>query len=362
VPTFYVQGEFLRVWTRANHLEVPLLTTGTGPNAGGLADPGTIVIWGRGSEAAWDGFNGGRLDVGVPLGAHLTLETRGFWLAEQALHLAAGSDANGAPVLARPYVGLASGNLNALRLIASPGLLAGGVQLTGQSQWWGLETNVVGVGGEGGFRWEWLAGLRFVEMQEDLTICDSSTVLAPGAASFAGNPLGIGDLLNTSDRFQTRNYFYGPQFGLRGETRLGRLGLSATAKVALGNTRQVVNLDGLTAAATAAGTFSTMPSGVLAVPGTTGRYTQDGFTVLPEVGLRVAYEVSGNLRLSLGYDFLYWSRVARPGGSGTPVINDSLVPSSPNFNLPTNQIAPFNPSIKSDTWMYGLNCGLEWRF
>ena len=52
---------------------------------------------------------------------------------------------------------------------------------------------------------------------------------------------------------------------------------------------------------------------MFAQPTNIGHYSRNVFAVVPEVGLSVGFEVTAWLRLSLGYNFLYWSDVVRPG-------------------------------------------------
>jgi hypothetical protein len=48
--------------------------------------------------------------------------------------------------------------------------------------------------------------------------------------------------------------------------------------------------------------------------------------VVPEVGVKVGYQVTPHLRAQVGYDFLYWSDVVRPGSQIDPLINTNLIP------------------------------------
>src|SRR5262249_23740520 len=53
--------------------------------------------------------------------------------------------------------------------------------------------------------------------------------------------------------------------------------------------------------------------GLLTGPGNIGSSTTGRFSVVPEVGMNLGYYVTDWMRLSVGYNFLYWSGVARPG-------------------------------------------------
>ena len=53
--------------------------------------------------------------------------------------------------------------------------------------------------------------------------------------------------------------------------------------------------------------------GVLVQPSNTGRFYRSTFSAVPELALDVGWWVTPLIRLSLGYQFLYWPGVARPG-------------------------------------------------
>ena len=55
-----------------------------------------------------------------------------------------------------------------------------------------------------------------------------------------------------------------------------------------------------------------MLGGLLAVATNMGRFHNDGFAAVPQVGINIGYQCAEWLRLSVGYDFLYFSSVVRP--------------------------------------------------
>ena len=62
---------------------------------------------------------------------------------------------------------------------------------------------------------------------------------------------------------------------------------------------------------------------------------------MPEVGVNVGYRLAAQLRVSLGYSFLYLDHAARPG--------DQM--DRPAFLF-----------RQSDFWMQALNFGVEFRY
>ena len=64
------------------------------------------------------------------------------------------------------------------------------------------------------------------------------------------------------------------------------------------------------------------------------------------------------MRFIVGYSFLYWSHVVRPGDQIDLNVNPNLIP-------PTNNIGPRSPSFAlhdSNLWLQGLNLGLDYRW
>ena len=124
------------------------------------------------------------------------------------------------------------------------------------------------------------------------------------------------------------------------------MGLSG--KAALGVTSQRVTFNGgLTQILTAEGTdgfgnliqtvqVNQSSNGCLIFQPTT--YTRDRFTVVPEVGVNLGYQFTSYLRGSLGYNFLYWSSVARAGDQLTGIPK------------------------ATDFWVQGLTAGVSFRF
>ncbi len=73
----------------------------------------------------------------------------------------------------------------------------------------------------------------------------------------------------------------------------------------------------------------TAPSGFVASGSNSGQFTRDRFAVVPELGINVGYQITRHVRASVGYTFLYWSSIVRPGDqvdlglSGTQIRTDS---------------------------------------
>src|SRR5262249_15174735 len=81
----------------------------------------------------------------------------------------------------------------------------------------------------------------------------------------------------------------------------------------LGSTAEVVDVAGSTVIAPPGQVPTVGNGGLLAQPTNSGHFSRDQFAVVPEVGINVGYQVTEHLRAFVGYSFLYWSNVARPG-------------------------------------------------
>ena len=57
----------------------------------------------------------------------------------------------------------------------------------------------------------------------------------------------------------------------------------------------------------------TANGGVLALASNIGTFTRDRLAVVPEVGLKIGYDVTDHMRLYAGYNLLAMSDVVRPG-------------------------------------------------
>src|SRR5262249_14635228 len=133
-------------------------------------------------------------------------------------------------------------------------------------------------------------------------------------------------------RFSTRNQFYGGQIGTRAEVCRGPMFVDFSGKVAFGSTHQVVSIDGNTSLIESGVVTGTVPGGALALRTNIGRTAHDHFTVVPEVGVQVGCQVTDHVSLFVGYNFLYWSSVVRPGDQINRTVNANNLPSSLAFN------------------------------
>jgi hypothetical protein len=106
----------------------------------------------------------------------------------------------------------------------------------------------------------------------------------------------------------------------------------------------------------------TVPGGLLVVSSNAGVRAHDEFAAVPEFGINLGYQICKSLRAFVGYTFLYWSDVARPGDQINRTVNPTLVPASRAFGTP---IGPAEPSFTfqhTEFWAQGANFGVELRW
>lgn len=198
--------------------------------------------------------------------------------------------------------------------IVAPGATASLIQ---GNRFWGGEALVTKAAfgqycKKASYQFDLLSGFQYLDLGENLDATVTASTLAADA-----------DL-------QARNQFFGGQLGIRGEFRTGRLFVFGSGRCGLGLSHQQVNL---LASTTTGGT--TTAAAVNAI--------HDEFAIVPQVTLNIGYQVTRNLRVYAGYDYLYWSNVARPGDNVLLAVPGSSVDQT-NF------------------YTHGVNFGAGWHF
>jgi hypothetical protein len=352
---FYGSAEYL-LWTFKDARVPALVTTSSPASAGILGSPDTVILFG-GSKLDSGDFSGGRFTGGFWLDPCQTkaIEFSGFFLGDRSVNFQANSTQF--PVLARPFFNFNFGT-EFSEVTASPGLSTGQIDIRSSTNLWGTEANLRCKACCGcNYRVGYLVGFRYLELAESLNIRETIDVL-PGVPMFGG------DHITVLDTFSTHNRFYGGQIGLDAEVRRGPWFADFRGKLALGDTRQVVQIGGGQTITTPAGVTSNFLGGLLALPTNIGHFHRDEFGVVPELGINVGYQFNDHWRAFVGYSFLYWSSVVRPGDQIDRVLDVTRIP---NFSLsatplPAPQARPAVLFRDTEFWAQGLNVGLEFRY
>ena len=352
-----MRGDYLMWWTQA--MSTPALVT-TSPadtdrdDAGVLGQPGTEVLFGK--EGLIDGLrSGGRIRFGGWLdGCQIYgLEGEYFGLANQSDDFYATSE--GDPILRAPFVNALT-DLQDAELVAYPDLISGsvttGASSTLNSAGARLRLNLLRQDGcecgTDGSRLDLLVGYRFLGLSEGISVREQLTSLDPLVSA----------TFDIRDSFDARSDFHGGEMGLLCELRRSRWSVEVLAKVALGNSHQVVTINGSTDRVISDEPDS-LTGGFLAQRTNIGRFDEDQFAVVPEAGVTLSCELTRCIKATFGYSFLYLSSVARAANQIDPDVNPNLLPpeSDPFFG-------PLRPAFAPDDtgfWAQGLAFGLEWR-
>ncbi len=348
---WWFSSEYLLWWIKASPTP-PLVTTspvGTPRSLAGVL-PGAGVLLGGDLDSS--SHSGLRFTLGYWFDCDRTIGLEGsyFFLGERSVNFANAS--TGTPILARPFFNAVTG-LEDSELVAFPNVLAGGVQVTASSRLTGADLNLRTNLWRGCcWRIDWLTGFRYLSLDESLNIMENLMPLA-------GSNFPAGSSIMVWDNFTTHNYFYGGQIGPDIEVRRGPWSLDFLAKVALGATHETSNINGATGFMIPGQMPSLQPGGLLALPTNIGHSSHDRFAVVPEIGVKLSYQVTPHLRAFVGYSFLYWSDVVRPGNQIDRVVNPTQLPGAGGLVGPARPTTLFHPS---DFWAQGINLGLELRF
>jgi hypothetical protein len=367
----WVTADFLLWWIRDARIPYLLTTSATTTPIfdgrgnvlnGTLGEPATSVL--LGDKFDYGTLPGGRLTVGFAHESELIgLEASAFLLPGHQKNFQFASTDNGFPVLVRPFRNLLEDRETGFA-VAFPNAFSGSVTVTSTSQLWGSEVNgLLALLGNCWAHVDGLLGFRYADLEEDLTFTNQSSFALPGGVIFFnGTPFLTPIRDELFDRFSTRNQFYGGQIGTVAEVRLGCLFVDLTTKVAFGVTHHVVDISGNSVLIPPDAPRQTATGGLLALPSNIGRYTNEFFTVMPEVQLQFGYQICRNLRAYAGYSYLYWSSVVRPGDQINRLVNEQQLPTSPDFGPVTGPREPSHAFRYTPFWAHGVTFGVSVRY
>lgn len=347
-----IRPDYLYWWGESPSV-TPLVTTadaGTPPaTAGVLGEPTTDILSG-----------GGRIDYGAQQGgrisAQLWFDPYQLWaiegsylgLARKTARFSATSDEY--PILARPYFDTGAGAEAAL-LVAHPDFTEGSITVSAPTEFMSIEALLRrAVIRQENFKADVVAGWRYARLDEALRIEQFTEWTQPQPPIIAGTTRTAFDL------FDTKNTFNGAEIGVEARQTFGRWSLEALAKLGLGHTRSVVEIEGQTLVDVPGGGTTIADGALLAQETNIDRYTRNDFAVLPELGLTLGFQVTSWLQLRAGYTFLYWSNVVRPARQ----IDRNVSQLPPD--APAGALRPAFEFDQEDYWLQGANFGAEFRF
>ncbi|MCA9162865.1 MAG: BBP7 family outer membrane beta-barrel protein [Planctomycetales bacterium] len=352
----------LLMWTNGDH--VPALVTtspaGTPPaQAGSLTNPNTTIL--AGNEGLGDQIRPG---LQVMLGTHLNdclrLELTYFDLFDREDNFATTSAANA--IIARPFLNVAQG-IDDHEIIAfngAEGTLTGSINVDYSSQFRGgsaLFKRLIFSTGDGcSFaRVNMIAGYRHLRLDESLRVQSSTLAVDPINQLVVANTR-----FDVTDSFSADNQFNGGDLGLSAEFAGGCYSLELFSRVAIGNTHQNVVIAGqsVTTVPNDPNSPVTRNQGLLAQPTNIGTYTRNELAFVPHLGANLRWDWGCGWQFHAGYEFLFWSDVARPGSQIDLAVNDTQFDGG-TLNGAARPRFPFEQGY---LWAQGLNLGLDYRY
>ena len=353
---WFVQTEFLTWWT--NPARIPTLaTTNTLGNPGLLGNPGTQNLIGPGTIGPNPQFGfrvraGGWLDTDCD--GSRGFDGSYFFLGQRGTT----TSVDGLPVISRPFTRADNGQ-QAVEVVAQPGISVGRFTVSADRSLWGADLNYKQAICRTCDRTSaWFAGYRTLTLQESLVM--EEFITSTGTSPPLPDPPGT--RVYVQDSFVTQNTFHGGQLGYALNRRSGRFDVDLRASAAVGFTRETVTINGFQQRTRPGQATQMFQGGLLAIGSNIGSHSRNEFAVVPEATLNLGYAIRPNLRAYVGYNFLYWSRVIRPGDQIDTVLDAASVPNLNSPAPPSGQARPAPTFTQADLIVQGVQLGLEWRW
>lgn len=348
-PRIWARADYLLFWVKDGPSNLPLFTTGPESSFGVPGRPGTVALFG-GSGFQFGTTNGMRISAGwdASPGGFGVLAS-GFLLERRSTgNKGVASDA-GVPLIASPIINPTTGMLTS-GVENNPNIVVTGFVAGTTTQFWGSDINLaLPTMQREAFSIRPIAGFRYLDLFETLRF--NTTLFS----RLGAGTLVTGSRLDQRGDFDTRSQFFGPQIGAIGEYRRGAWTLLGNFKLATGVSHETVDIRGAESVVAPDGQSRPDTSALYIMPTNAGTYRKNLFAVVPEVGLDAAYDVTENVRLSVGYSFLYWSNVVRPADQIDFVINTAQ-----RFGVPPPRPIPLFET--TDFWVHGVNFGMTLRY
>jgi hypothetical protein len=312
----------------------------------------------RGRAAGLGQFNGLRVTVGrwFDEDGELGAEFSGFIFGREGTS-ARFSDATGTPIVSVPTIG--TGGEPVAFDFAFPGRFTGALEVRTATQLYSGEASLLHRRyGDGCWSFDTLFGYRYLQLNERLDLLGRTTPLG-AVGTFNGAVLPAGVAVLTRDSFRARTEFHGAQLGGRVEWRRNMFTVTAFGKGGAGASVQTLRVEGATTA-TGPGAPRVAAGGVRALPTNIGRDTNTDFSLLGETGIELGFQMTKHVSLRVGYNFLFWSDVLRPGSVVDSTVNLAQVPLSPTFAAGplAGAARPATVFRSSDFSAHGLTLGV----
>ena len=194
------------------------------------------------------------------------------------------------------------------------------------------------------FRLDAIAGYRFARLIDSVDERDDEMSINRASADYLTEYTYI-------DSYHAVNTFNGADLGLNAVCTFGRWSVDVVTKAAIGFNNQYVRLYGLEQV-----DASNTGGGIQASSGTQ-EYSRDRFSAIPELTVTGGYQVTDHVKITVGYDLLYWSAVVRAADQ----IAVEPTTGYPYGTLVNSTLPPFSFN-ESHFLAQGLRLGAECRF
>jgi hypothetical protein len=361
--------DYLMWWDKNGAMPSNLLTTGSPRDAipGALGQPNTQVLY-RPSSIDYNTIQGIRMTAGAWFddAQVIGLEGSGFFLEKRTNVFQVKSNGSGTPLLAFAHanpspVGSQGAFVATAPKSGSVGPFSGGVGFDADSQLYGAEANLLhALYWTPAYRVRLLGGVRYLDLDEHLAFFFQRLAFDGTPVTFLGKT-SPSSLELADDSFQVHNQFWGPQVGIDGEYFLGQFFVGLGGKLAAGVTHEVLTISGSTTLQPFKKPDQIAAGGLFAQPSNIGRSEANPFAVVPQLQARLGWQPVLWLRGWIGYDFLYWSRVIRPGSQVDTQVDPAQVPVDPHYTTGPH-VSPQRLLQATDFWAQGLSFGAELTF
>ncbi|MCI0380091.1 MAG: BBP7 family outer membrane beta-barrel protein [Gemmataceae bacterium] len=350
VGRIWARTEYQVVWKSSANLP-PLITTspaGTArTDAGVIGLPGTSVL--VGGSVNDDVRSGFRFDLGHWFGPAQNFGVEaGFTILEsQSSIFSLASDGN--TILARPFTN-ADDELPRAVLVAFPGSSAGAVDIRANSDnFYEFHVDVTEKFLDHPFVvLTSILGYRYYRYDEGLRISQN---IAPTDPTFVP-----GTLLVTTDDFVSRNDFHGLDMGARAEFFGRGWSLEILGKAAVGYLRRQTSINGDQVVSVPGVAPVVNTGGVYALSSNIGVHSSREWTAFPELGITLGWQMTSNLRLSVGYRALFLIDIARAHDQIDFTVNPNLFPPALQ---PTGVARPLFRDGQDSISIQSINFGVE---
>jgi hypothetical protein len=360
VPKLWFYLGLGATWVTPTPNPSPLLTTSTLADAGVIGAPSTTVLLGQ-QTINYGTFGTISFGTGGWWNEDRTIGSDGMtsWSEQKSASAFFASDQTGTPALFRPIIDPVLQAETSVP-VALPGAIIGSFLFQTSMRINNGDSNLL----LNFFRdetraWTALVGYRLMYIREEMDMIETQILLADNAVQVAGTPLLAGDTVTIGDRIETVNRYYLPQVGLRWDRYFGAFALTATAKFGLGWSDQRIYGDGRTSVA---GNPQAIAGGVLVQQSFPYRNHVDRLAFVPDLGVVARVRIANRLYLAGSYNFTYISDVARPGKYFDRVIEQSQMPTSPQFTGVVGTRPTFLDHQTSDMVVNAVRVGLVWAY